>query len=172
VGEVRDLLNRLLPPGVEFSAHTPDRNLPCTVVKHPGVYEPWALLGSRLRGGLLPLHDRELVTLRVATWVGSPYEWAHHSRSAAAAGVTPEEMEAVQRGTEGPWDASTAAKLQAVDDIYASQQISDTTWSTLREVYDERQLIELIMLIGFYSMTGWLLNSAQIEVDAWLSEAK
>ncbi|OLT18660.1 hypothetical protein BJF78_00700 [Pseudonocardia sp. CNS-139] len=170
VGAVRERLNSLLPAGVVFSDATPDRNLPCTVVKHPAVFEPWAMLGARLREGLLPRRDRELVTLRVATLVGSPYEWAHHSRHAAAAGIGPDEMDAVRRGPDAGFDAATAAKLRAVDEIYADQRISGGTWELLQAEYDERQLIELIMLVGFYSMTGWLLNSVGIEIDPWLAE--
>lgn len=169
VGEVRERLNYLLPPGVEFSSSTPDRNLPCTVVKNQAMFEPWAMLGRRLREGELPLHDRELITLRVATLVGSAYEWAHHSRSAGISGVSPEEMEAVRRGPDG-WDDETAAKLRAVDELYAYKKISQDTWAKLAAVYSENQLIELIMLVGFYTMTGWFLNSARVEIDGWLSE--
>jgi alkylhydroperoxidase family enzyme len=171
VGEVREQLNTLLPAGTTFSASTPDRNLPCTLVKHPHLFEPWSQLGTRFRTGVLPLHDRELVTLRVAHRVGSPYEWAHHTRSAKLSGVTDAEIDAVVVGPgHGSWDAAAAAKLQAVDDIYENQRVSLETWLKIAEEYDEQQLIELLMLIGFYSMTGWMLNSIGIEVDGWLSE--
>lgn len=168
VGEVRDRLNTLLPEGVTHSASTPDRNLPCTLVKHPDFFGPWAALGTRFRQGVLPLHDRELVTLRVAYMVGSPYEWAHHTRSAKMSGVTDAEIVAVQVGPDGDWEPAAAALLRAVDEIYADHRISPETWATIAESYDEQQLIELMMLIGFYSMTGWMLNSIGIQVDSWL----
>ncbi|MFC5745310.1 carboxymuconolactone decarboxylase family protein [Actinomadura rugatobispora] len=171
VGEVRERLNTLLPAGTSFSAATPDRNLPCTLVKHPHFFEPWSQLGTRFRTGVLPPHDRELITLRVAHRVGSPYEWAHHTRSAKLSGVTDAEISAVIAGPgDDAWDTTTAAKLQAVDDVYDDQRVSAETWRRIAEEYDEQQLIELLMLIGFYSMTGWMLNSIGIEVDGWLSE--
>lgn len=172
VGEVRERLNTLLPAGVTFSDSTPDRNLPCTLVKHPLFFEPWSQLGTRFRLGVLPLHDRELVTLRVAHRVGSPYEWAHHTRSAKISGVADAEIDAVIAGpSHASWNVSTAAKLQAVDDIYDHNRVSEETWTTIARDYDEQQLIELLMLIGFYSMTGWMLNSIGIEVDGWLADA-
>ncbi|MFE7421082.1 carboxymuconolactone decarboxylase family protein [Rhodococcus sp. NPDC057529] len=171
VGAVRERLNRLLPEGVEFSDALPDRNLPCTLVRHPHFFEPWSMLGVRFRTGELPLHDRELVTLRVAHRVGSPYEWAHHTRSARISGVSDTEIDAVVVGPSDPsWNALTAAKLQAVDDIYRNQRISAETWEIIAQEYSDQQLIELLMLIGFYSMTGWILNSIGIEVDEWLSQ--
>jgi 4-carboxymuconolactone decarboxylase len=170
VGDVRRRLNRLLPDGVEFSESTPDRNLPCTLVKHPHFFEPWSMLGTRFRTGELPVHDRELITLRTAHLVASPYEWAHHTRSARAAGVTDEEIAAVVVGPGDPsWTPATAAKLRAVDEIRAENRISAATWGAIAAEYTERQLIELLMLVGFYSMTGWILNSLGIEIDPWLT---
>jgi AhpD family alkylhydroperoxidase len=167
-GHIRDLLNTLLPPG---GASTPDRNLPCTVVKNEAMFLPWAQLGTRLREGILPSHDRELITLRVAHLSGSAYEWAHHSRSARRAGVGDDE---IKRATadldEAGWDASTKAKLRAVDEVMTHARISRETWSVIAREYSEEQLIELLMLLGFYWTTAWILNSIEIEVDGWLAQ--
>jgi AhpD family alkylhydroperoxidase len=167
VGPIREALNRLLPTGFESSPTPPDRNLPCTVIKHPVFYEAWLTFAISFRTGELPVKDRELVTLRVAHRVGSPYEWAHHTRSARIEGVTDDEIAAVVAGPDA-WDDLTAAKLRAVDEIYDLRAISQETWNCLAQVYSERQLIELMMLIGFYSMTGWMLNSLDIEIDDWI----
>jgi alkylhydroperoxidase family enzyme len=139
------------------------------MIKHPRFFEPWAQLGSRFRGGQLPEHDKELVTLRVAHLMASPYEWAHHTRSAKIAGVTEEEIVRVQTGPDA-WEGSTAAKIRAVDEIHRDHRISDATWAEIAAEYDEQQMLELILLVGFYSMTAWVLNSVQIVVDDWLPE--
>jgi alkylhydroperoxidase family enzyme len=173
VGEIRELLASLLPkapPGEQFPA-VPDRNLPCTVVKNRAMFVPWAGLGAGLREGILPGHDRELVTLRVAYLSGSPYEWAHHSRSARRAGITDDEIERIQRDVaDGGWDRATAAKIRTADEVQASSRISRETWDVIAEEYTEEQLIELLMLLGFYWMTAFILNSVEIEVDPWLFE--
>lgn len=36
--------------------------------------------------------------------------------------------------------------------------------------YSEQQLIELLLLQGFYWMTAGILKSLRIEVDPWLTE--
>jgi 4-carboxymuconolactone decarboxylase len=41
--------------------------------------------------------------------------------------------------------------------------ISDATWTALSERYDERQLIELPMLVGHYHMVAFTLNSLGVQ---------
>ena len=170
-GELRVLLDRLSPPPPPGQPPRPDRNLPCTVVKHAGLFPYWAGLGRGLQCGTLPWRDRELVTLRVAFLSGSAYEWAHHSRSARRAGLTDDEIERVRRDVDaGGWDPVTAAKIRTVEEIKAGHKITQPTWDVISADYSEQQLIELLLLQGFYWMTASILNSLQVEVDGWLTE--
>src|SRR5436309_2983836 len=41
--------------------------------------------------------------------------------------------------------------------------ISDTTWAALADRYDERQLIEVPMLVGHYHMVAFTLNSLGVQ---------
>src|SRR6478735_5223728 len=55
---------------------------------NPGLAEHVSALGEQLRfHGTLPDDLRELVILRYATRAGLGYEWSHHLRPAALAGV-------------------------------------------------------------------------------------
>jgi alkylhydroperoxidase family enzyme len=58
----------------------------------------------------------------------------------------------------------------AADEVKASSRISRESWDVIAEEYTEEQLIELLMLLGFYWMTAFILNSVEIEVDPWLFE--
>lgn len=171
VGRVRELLDGLAPKPVpgRHQPQLPDRNLPCTVVRNPAMFEPWARMGASLRDGSLAPRDRELITLRVAALCGSVYEWQHHRRSAALAGASAQEIERVRIGPDADgWDPLTRARLRAVDELVDGHHITEPTWQVLRTQYTEEQMIELMILIGFYVMTAFLLNSTGVEVDAWL----
>jgi len=52
--------------------------------------------------------------------------------------------------------------------LHALARISDPTWATLAATYDERQLIELCMVIGHYHLVAFTLNSLGVELDPGL----
>ena len=66
--------------------------------------------------------------------------------------------------------AAEAALLRAADELHADAKISDDTWAALAETYDERQLIEIPMLIGQYHMVAFTLNSLGVEQDEGLED--
>ena len=137
-----------------------DMNIFTTLVRHPRLFRHWAPFGgSLLLAGSLPGRDRELLILRTAWNKGCEYEWAHHVAMARDAGLGDE----IDRVAEGPgaagWAPFEATLLQAVDELHADAVISEATWQRLAERYDERQLIEVPMLIGHYTLLAFTLNS-------------
>jgi hypothetical protein len=58
-----------------------------------------------------------------------------------------------------------------VDELWDTDRISDFTWQTLAGQWNQRQLLELVMLHGFYRMTASFLNSIGVEredgVPSW-----
>jgi hypothetical protein len=52
---------------------------------------------------------------------------------------------------------------RATEELLAQGEISDGTWEELsRHLDDERQLIELIMLVGSYATMAWLQNTLRV----------
>jgi alkylhydroperoxidase family enzyme len=82
------------------------------------------------------------------------------------------EREVIDRVLDGPeadgWSAHEAALLRAVDELNESSQISDATWRTLSETYDQAELIEATMVVGHYTMLAGALNSFGVELDEGL----
>jgi hypothetical protein len=56
--------------------------------------------------------------------------------------------------------------LEVVDELLGSQDLSDETWSRLREHVDERRSIELLMLVGHYEMLATFIRTLRIQPDA------
>jgi len=138
-------------------------NIFATLVRHPGLFRRWLPFGGKLLAGKLPARDRELLILRTAWRCRAEYEWGQHVLIAKSSGVTEDEIARSRFGAGDGWSDFDAALLRAVDELHDDGCISDGTWRTLATRYDERQLIEVPMLVGHYHMIGFTLNSLGVQ---------
>jgi alkylhydroperoxidase family enzyme len=144
----------------------PASNIFATLVRHPGLFRRWLPFGGKLLAGKIPGRERELLILRTGWHCGSDYEWAQHVRIARQAGLDDDEIGRVREGPDAPgWDAFDATLLRAADELHADACVSDATWAALAERYDERQMIELPMLVGHYHLVAFALNSLGVQVE-------
>jgi alkylhydroperoxidase family enzyme len=117
--------------------------------------------------GTLPRADTELLILRVAHNCGSEYEWRHHERIGQRAGLTPADIERVREGADAEgWSRHQALLLRAADELHATRTLSDDLWGELRPLLNDKELIELCMLIGHYEMLAMTLNALCVEPES------
>jgi len=138
-----------------------------TMLRHPGLYE--AQMGMTIQiaaRGAISGRERELAVLRIAWRVGAPYEWGEHVDIGQRFGVTSEEVARVIEGPDAPgWSRHDAALLRSVDELLDSCMISDETWATLAESWNEQQLIELPVLVGIYNGIAMQQNSLRVRLE-------
>jgi hypothetical protein len=73
--------------------------------------------------------------------------------------LTSDEIDTVPLGPDaGRWTSHEAALLRACDELQAHCQIDDETWAVLADRYDERQMVELLLLIGAYRAITYVHN--------------
>lgn len=134
-------------------------------LRHPGMFRAQMVLGLEIAArGTIPPRERELAILRIALLARAPFEWCEHVDIGKAFGVTPEEIERVIEGSSAAgWSEHEAALLRAVEEMIADHCVSDATWDTLARTYDEKQMLELPMLVGSYLMTALQQNSLKIQ---------
>ncbi|KHK90620.1 carboxymuconolactone decarboxylase family protein [Novosphingobium malaysiense] len=134
-------------------------------LRHPGMFRAQMVLGLEIAArGTIPPRERELAILRIAQLARAPFEWCEHVDIGKAFGVTPEEIERVIEGSSAAgWTEHEAALLRAVEEMIADHCMSDATWETLAKTYDEKQMLELPMLVGSYLMTALQQNSLKIQ---------
>ena len=148
---------------------TPPPNLFTTLGRQRGLFRGWLRFAGRLMpGGRLPRRESELVILRVAHLRGCTYEWEHHVRLGARAGVSDDDLQRIQieRTTVADgWSAREAAILAAVDQLHHTQEIGDEAWGDLRSHLDEREAIELLLLAGHYEMLATTILTLGIQPD-------
>ncbi|WP_052223064.1 carboxymuconolactone decarboxylase family protein [Novosphingobium malaysiense] len=108
----------------------------------------------------LPARVRELAILRTGWLHGAPYLWGEHVQSVRDRILTGEEIERITQGAQAEgWDELDRAVLRAAEDLHEDSMICDETWDILARHLDERQLLELPLLVGHYVMTAYLQNS-------------
>jgi len=148
-------------------ANTNPPNLFMTLARHPKLFRGWLRFAGRLMPrGTLPRRDTELVILRVAHLRSCSYEFEHHKRLGARAGLDAADVERIMQGPGADgWSPVERALLEAVDELHAERDLADPTWDTLREHLDERGLIEFVMLVGHYQMLATALRTLRVQPD-------
>jgi 4-carboxymuconolactone decarboxylase len=173
--EVSSLLQGTLAPvgAMEGAAPAPTRRpLPIlAVIAHQdrllGPFLAWA--SAIALDGVLSRRDSELLALRVAYNCASDFEWRHHAVFARAAGMNDDEIARVASG-DGVWADREVALLRAADELHTTTTISAGTWATLAAHYDPSALVEIIFVVGQYTMLSMLANAAGV-VDEQSTEA-
>jgi AhpD family alkylhydroperoxidase len=143
-------------------------NIFTTLGRHPDLFRSWIGFGTMLlMGGTLPARDRELAILRAAHNNGCTYEWTHHARLAREAGLDDAEIAALAAGLdEHPWAPADRVVVAAADELHTTRTLSPASWEALAERFDERRLIELVILIGHYTMLAFALNAFGVQPEA------
>jgi 4-carboxymuconolactone decarboxylase len=161
--EVQELLEGVGVPG-SFAS-----NIFGTLVRHRGLFRRWLPFGGKLLSGRIPARDRELVILRTAWLCQSNYEWGQHVLISQSLGLPDEEIARVPIGADvDGWSSFDRALLRATDELHNDACISDETWAALSTQYDEKQLIELPMLVGHYHLVAYTLNSLGVQLEPGL----
>jgi alkylhydroperoxidase family enzyme len=165
--ELETLLTRMTPPGApEVLA------LFRVLAHHPMLAERMTGWGGFLLGkrASLPLRDREVVIDRVCARCGAEYEWGVHVAAfAAAAGFTPAQTRAIADPSADDTSLAERDKLlvQMVDELHETANLSDTLWQQLAAHWSTPQLIELLMLAGWYRAISYVCNAARVPLEKW-----
>ena len=138
-----------------------------TLGRGRGLFWGWLHFAGRLMpGGRLPRRETELVILRVATLRECAYELEHHVRLGARAGVTAADVDRVRVGSTAPgWRDHERLLMRVTEALIATRDLSDVTWTELRAAYDERTVIELLLLVGHYDMLATTLMTLRLQPD-------
>jgi 4-carboxymuconolactone decarboxylase len=143
-----------------------EKNIFTTMVRHRRLYERWLPYGTAMLYAKLPPRDRELLILRTAHRCQSDYEWIQHAAIALESGLSEAEVEQVRMTPgDGDWSDFDASLLRSVDELLDEHAISDATWNTLAERYDEYLLIEVPMVVGHYFTVGLTLNTLGVQLE-------
>ena len=160
--EIQSALDRVMPMGV------PPLVLFTTLARNPRVFQRF-MAGGLLDKGSITLREREIVVNRTTARCGSEYEWGVHiAFFAEASALTPDQIEATVHGDADAacWTPRERLLLRLVDALHETATIDDALWAALRREFDEAQMIELIVLTGFYHMVSFVTNGLHLPLEA------
>lgn len=116
--------------------------------------------------GELEPRDRELVVLRVAALTGSDYEFAQHVVIGRRAGLSDAEIAATTAADIEGWSEQDRLLLRFADEMLAADVVSDETYVALEERFTTQQLLELLLLPGFYRMLAGALRTLRVAPES------
>lgn len=132
----------------------------------PHVGDAAQRLGESLRfDGVLAPRQREIGVLCVAAHWRAEYEWWAHARIASECGVEDGVIAAIRRREE-PALSDPAERL--VHDfsraLLDERQVPDALYADAVDVLGEEALVELVVLLGYYSLVSMVLVGFDVPV--------
>lgn len=128
-------------------------------------FDAWLRLGASLLTDLSLDPDlRELAILRVAYLTpGAEYEWVQHEAIAREIGVESARIAAARY--EAAAEADDALVLSLTEQLVLCAMPDDETFAACAARFSSREIVELILVIGQYTMQGRLMATARIDID-------
>lgn len=129
---------------------------------------PFLRLGNSILGRLeLSPRARELAILRVARLSRAEYEWIQHVPFALEAGILQEEIDALDAGDiDAPTFSETdRAVLRFTTEAVERVRVSDETFRRTAALLPPREVVELLLTIGFYRMVATLLETTGVDLE-------
>jgi alkylhydroperoxidase family enzyme len=152
----------------EVLDNLPQLNIFKMVANSETTFRPFLGLGTALLASKTFDHKlRELVILQVGKVSDGRYEWHQHVPIAKAVGASDDQIAALERGDIGAdcFDDTEKAVLHFTTDAVENVRASDESFAAVNAHLSPAQIVELIMILGFYRTVAMLTESTDIEID-------
>lgn len=123
---------------------------------------------SLLDKGPLPLRDREIVIDRTCARNACEYEWGVHITAFAAhVNLTGAQIHAsvLEDANAACWSKPEQVLIATADALHERATLSDDEFVSLAAHYSEAQILEIIMLCGFYRTVAYLANGLKLPLE-------
>jgi hypothetical protein len=150
-----------VPPILLFRTFV--RNLP--MAKAMGPWGGYAL-SRRLS---LSMRDREIVIDRTCARCACEYEWGVHvAFFAERVGLTQMQVASLTHGeaADACWiDERDRMLIEAVDSLHDTSTIEDSLWSRLAGEFAVHELLDLLLLAGWYHAISFAANGVELDLE-------
>jgi alkylhydroperoxidase family enzyme len=109
---------------------------------------------------------REMIILRAATLLDSPYEWQANTQMAKNVGLSSKEIDAA--ASDGPVvgiDPEYILVCKATDELSASGTLRDETLSELLGKYGETISRKIVLMIAWFNLLSRFLNGCLVPLE-------
>jgi alkylhydroperoxidase family enzyme len=133
----------------------------------PSLMPKFSALGTALLAGeALDPKLRELALEGVGLASGSEYEYVHHWNMAQRAGVPRSQLAALAEFETSPlFNTAERAAIRYAMEATRNVAVSDATFAAVREALNDRELMELVLVVAFYNMVVRILEPLQVRLE-------
>lgn len=168
--ELQEMLRRWMPPGSALDPLILFR----TMAVHGELMSRMRPLGAGILGhGLLAPRDREIVIHRTCARAGAEYEWGVHAVAfGPPLGLTEAQLAATAAGDpdDPAWSADDGVLVRLADELHDGAAVSDELWAALSARLRDDQLLELIVVAGWYRLLSYVINAVRVELEPWAAQ--
>ena len=136
----------------------------------PNVFDGWAQMAGQLfESPTFTPRMREVIILRVAHLQDSPYELAQHVVFGRKAGLTDQQIDALENKADldaAGFSGDERSVIDTVTELCATRRLSDDTFAAAHTLLGDEALTELLMIVSCYYGLALVLNAVDLEIDA------
>ncbi len=134
---------------------------------NPSLATRTGVLGAGFLGhGLISARDREIIIDRVTGKYGAAHEWGLHATVfGSEVGLSDAQIDSTVSGPHASselWEVDELRLIAIVDELADTTNLRDESWEFLRDRYNDPQLVEFIILVGWYRTVSSMCNTLQI----------
>jgi alkylhydroperoxidase family enzyme len=127
----------------------------------------YAVLDALMFHNKVAARTRELIILRIGWRTGSEYVFCQHVRISRELGIPDEEILGVRDPQRCHVYSNTdRAVLHLADELHEDAEATRATWAELEKAFAHDELVELLLIAGFWRMAAGFVKSAKIPLDA------
>jgi len=140
-------------------------------LRSPELADHGQKLGAYCRYGTsLPRNLSELAIILTGKHWAAPYEFYAHARLALEAGVPEAAVEAIRTGGTAAFeDAREQYVYDVVTEYLRTHRVADATYQRGLELIEERGILDLIAIVGYYSLVSMTLNVFEVPLPEGVS---
>ncbi|MGV9709224.1 carboxymuconolactone decarboxylase family protein [Gordonia sp. NPDC003424] len=159
-------VNWVVARGAALAIGVDDAHIFSTLGRAKGLFRGWLHFSARLMPfGALSRKESEMIIIRVAHLRDCAYELDHHRRLGARVGIKGDVLDKVLQGPDAGWGERDRALLAATDELVATKEIGDETWTELSRHLDPAKLVAFVLLVGQYDMLATTIGTLRIQRD-------
>ena|SRR5277367_5987028 len=165
---VESMLAKWMPPASDAEPLRLFR----TLAVHEQLMSRMRPLGAGILGAsaLVSPQLREVVIHRTCALTGAQYEWGVHAVAfGAPLGLSPTQLHSTVHGDwrDRCWQPEQASVMRLADELHATSTVSDELWQELAARFEEAQLLELIVTVGWYHVIAYICNGLRVQAEEW-----
>jgi 4-carboxymuconolactone decarboxylase len=164
---IEAMLAKWMPPGSTIEPLALFR----TLALHDELFARMRPLGAGILGhGRIDPREREIVIHRACARAGAEYEWGVHVMAyGKPLGLSDEQIAATAHGSadDPVWSEADRLLVRLVDELHDTGAVTPSLWSALAERYADDQLLELVIIDGWYRLLSSVINAVGIQLEPW-----